>query len=63
MDGQEPRPIARACIEESCGKAFTITVGEQRFYVSKAMDLPKRCAECRRMRKATINRAVRHVSE
>ena len=41
------------CVD--CGRPFIITVSEQRFYISKGMPLPKRCAACRAERKATIN--------
>lgn len=35
-----------------CGKEFTITIGEQTFYASKKLNPPKRCADCRKRRKA-----------
>lgn len=33
------------CID--CGKEFTITPAEQKFYIKKGYELPKRCNECR----------------
>lgn len=63
MDVPKFKPITKECIEETCGKAFTTSVGEQEFYFSKEMPLPKRCKECRERRKARINREVRHVEE
>lgn len=56
MDGQDFKPITKTCVEETCGKPFVIGAGEQRFYFSKEMTLPKRCPECRQRRKALINR-------
>lgn len=44
-----------SCVE--CGHDFTFTAGEARFYRSKGLTIPpRRCPECRRNRKATINR-------
>jgi len=43
------------CID--CGRDFVFTAGETRFYLSKGLTLyPKRCPECRRKRRLTINR-------
>jgi len=39
-----------------CGEKFVFSVGEQRFYLSKGLSVPKRCKACRRTRKATLNR-------
>lgn len=36
---------------KECGKSFSILPGEERFYISKGMQIPKRCKECRRIRK------------
>lgn len=36
----------------NCGKEFTFTVGEQRFYEEKGFSKPVRCKECRDKRKA-----------
>ena len=33
------------CVE--CANLFVFTAGEQRFYHSKGLALPKRCAQCR----------------
>ena len=38
-------PIQRIC--KSCGISFTISSGEQDFYESHQLDLPKRCKKCR----------------
>lgn len=37
------------CID--CGSDFTITDGDQEFFKSKDLHLPKRCVPCRRKRK------------
>ena len=38
------------CLE--CGKEFTITVGEQKYFHEMKFDEPKRCKACRTQRKA-----------
>ena len=42
------------CID--CKNIFLFTVGEQRFFNSKGLSLPKRCPDCRARRKATLVR-------
>ena len=42
------------CVD--CGVTFDWTAEEQRFYWSKGLSEPKRCPDCRRLRKATIAR-------
>lgn len=37
-----------------CEKAFTFTAGEQRYYASKKLSTPRRCQECRQVRKQTL---------
>lgn len=38
-----------------CGNVFLFSAGEARFYASKQLTAPpKRCPECRRLRKLTI---------
>jgi Zn finger protein HypA/HybF involved in hydrogenase expression len=37
-----------------CGKIFIFSAGEQAFFASKALSLPKRCPECRKQRKLSI---------
>jgi len=39
-----------------CDKDFVFTVGEQRYFVSRGLSIPKRCHPCRQIRKDTINR-------
>ena len=36
---------------KDCGKEFNMTSGEVKFYVSKNLELPKRCPNCRKSRK------------
>ncbi len=37
-----------------CGKDFQFTAGEQRYFFSKGLSIPKRCPECRLKRKLTL---------
>lgn len=40
-----------------CGKEFLFTVGEQEYYKQKGLlNQPKRCPECRRAKKARMNK-------
>lgn len=39
------------CID--CGNEFIIAPAEQNYYNEKGFDLPKRCLECRQLRKGT----------
>ena len=32
---------------KECGKEFSISAEEEQFYISKRLELPKRCRECR----------------
>ena len=36
---------------KDCGKEFTFTEGEQKFYEAKGFTNPTRCLECRKTRK------------
>jgi len=42
------------CVD--CGAEFTFNVGEQRYFESKGLSVPKRCPKCRQKRKATLVR-------
>lgn len=50
--------ITRTCVD--CGKEFTISVGEQNFYLSHNLQLPKRCKSCRQKRRS--NRVEKNVA-
>lgn len=39
------------CVEEGCGNEYTLSVGEQRFFIDKGFYLPKRCEDCRARRR------------
>ena len=52
MDIQQFEEKTLRCID--CNKDFTFTTGEQRFYASKNLSVPKRCSQCRTSRKATL---------
>lgn len=57
MDTQRDTPFRDQhliCVD--CGEDFTFTAGEARFYASKQLiSPPRRCPDCRRRRRATIN--------
>lgn len=36
---------------KDCGKSFSISPDEEKFYTSKGLQIPKRCKECRKARK------------
>lgn len=46
------------CIE--CNRPFIFTAGEQGFYYSKGLALPKRCPQCRLARKLSLQKGVEH---
>lgn len=41
---------------KDCGKEFTITEDNQKWYEEKGFNLPERCVPCRKKRKASKNR-------
>lgn len=43
------KDIEAQCVD--CGQTFTITAGEQRFFLEKGLALPKRCKPCREKRR------------
>lgn len=43
------KPMDRKCTD--CGKPFSISVSEQKFFQEKKFDLPKRCKPCRQIRR------------
>lgn len=43
---------------KDCNSTFTFTVGEQQFYAEKGFtNVPARCPECRRARKANMQKS------
>ena len=36
---------------KECGKQFTVTTEEAKWYEKKGFELPKRCLECRKSRR------------
>lgn len=40
------------CVD--CGEEFIFSVGEQRYFISKGLSIPKRCSECRLSRRQHI---------
>ena len=43
--------LLRCC---DCGQGFVFTAGEQAYYKSKGLSEPKRCKQCRELRKQTL---------
>lgn len=41
----------KVIICKDCGREFTFSVGEQRFYAEKGLKAPVRCKECKNKRK------------
>lgn len=50
MKQEELVPMTIQCGD--CRQAFTFTVGEQEFYAEQGFTQPKRCRDCRAVRKA-----------
>lgn len=48
---------------KECGKEFTLTVGEQKFYDGKGLSYPIRCKDCRNARKTMREPAKRECVE
>lgn len=48
--------IEKTIICKDCEKAFTLSVGEQKFYDEKGLTCPIRCKECRAKRKASFEK-------
>ena len=48
--------MKRNCVD--CGKEFTLTEGEIKFYKSKGFELPKRCKECRDKKNVSKGKSV-----
>ena len=50
MEKQDKKIICK-----DCGKGFSISPDEEKFYTSKGLQIPKRCKECREAKKARMN--------
>lgn len=46
-----------------CGREFTFTTGEQRYFWAKGLSEPKRCKPCRMLRKRSLVSIVEEHSE
>ena len=44
-----PGDIWMDCVE--CGEGFLFSVGEQKFFRTQELEVPKRCPKCREKRK------------
>lgn len=40
------------CVD--CGAQFLFSTGEQRYFASKGLSIPKRCSRCRQRRRNTL---------
>jgi len=45
MDSEDIKLVV--CVESGCGTQFELTAGEIQFYITRELDLPKRCKPCR----------------
>ena len=55
--------IKKTIICKDCGKDFTLSVGEQKFYEEKGLSHPIRCKDCRLKRKASFEKKEETVKE
>lgn len=55
--------IEKTIICKDCGKSFTLSIGEQKFYEEKGLTHPIRCKECRAKRKASFEKKEETVKE
>lgn len=55
--------IKKTIICKDCGKDFTLSVGEQKFYEEKGLSHPIRCKDCRLKRKASFEKKEEMVKE
>jgi len=56
QDRTDFEDTTRSCCD--CGKSYVWTAGEAAYFDSKGLTPPKRCTECRELRRRTINRAA-----
>ncbi len=54
MKSTNPKVDGKCLVCVDCGADFTFTVGEQRYFLSKGLSIPKRCKPCREKRRATL---------
>jgi hypothetical protein len=52
MDIRDFKSKFLTCCE--CNRDFLFDIGEQSFFASKQLSEPKRCPECRKLRKLTL---------
>ena len=50
MSREDYEDITKVCVD--CEAEFVVTAGEQDFFASKDLSLPKRCKDCRAAKKA-----------
>lgn len=50
--------IDKKIICKDCGCEFIFTVNEQKFYLDRNFETPKRCKPCREIRKQTFKKEV-----
>lgn len=47
-----PGDIWMDCVE--CGEGFLFSVGEQKYFEAKKLEVPQRCPKCRKKRKEAV---------
>jgi hypothetical protein len=50
-----PLDVVKRC--RDCGRPFSVSLSEQRYFESKGLQPPKRCTDCRRDRRANQTKA------
>lgn len=55
--------IEKTIICKDCGKDFTLSAGEQKFYEEKGLSHPIRCKDCRLKRKTSFGKKEETVEK
>ena len=55
----DPGDLTLTCVD--CGAQFVFTSGEVAYYQSKLLTITKRCPECRKLRRVTLNPDTRQA--
>lgn len=50
------------CVERDCGKTFTITESNRRYFTDNGLTMPKRCEDCRARRRQEKERQAEQGS-
>lgn len=60
MKSTNPKVEGKSLVCVDCGAPFVFSAGEQRYFFSKGLSIPKRCPNCRRKRRQTLVPEVSH---